>query len=68
MTEHYSLEEDEGWQGEQHDLGPHGQTVVGPAIQLLEKIVRAPFIHPAELVSVAKALHVFKRLQMGASW
>lgn len=37
-------------------------TVVKTAIQLLEKILCAPFINPAEIVSVSKVLHVLKRL------
>ena len=38
------------------------RAVVATAIQLLEMILRAPFITPAETVSVAKVLHVLKRL------
>lgn len=47
---------------EQYYLRPHDKLVVSKAIVLLEKIIRAPFIRPAEIVSVAKALHVLKRL------
>ena len=43
-------------------LNGRDRAVVATAIQLLEKILRAPFIAPAETVSVAKVLHVLKRL------
>ena len=38
------------------------RSLVAAAIDLLDKIARANFIRPAELVSVAKALHLLKRL------
>jgi len=43
-------------------LNSRDQTVVTTAIQLLEKILHADFVTPAEIVSVAKVLHVLKRL------
>ena len=38
------------------------QSVVATAIQLLGKILRAPFTTPAQMASVAKLLHVLHRL------
>lgn len=47
---------------EQYYLSPHDKLIVAKAVLLLEKIIRAPFIRPAEILSAAKALHVLKRL------
>lgn len=47
---------------ENYCLNDRDRTVVATAILLLEKILRADFIAPAEIVSVAKVLHVLKRL------
>ena len=43
-------------------LNSRDQSVIANAIQLVEKILRADFITAAEIVSVAKVLHVLKRL------
>jgi hypothetical protein len=53
---------DEPETSETYLLRGRDRSVVAAAIQLLEKVVRASFTRPAELVSVAKALHLLKRL------
>ena len=43
-------------------LGPHDEEIVAAAVLLLEKVIRSPLTKPAQIVSVAKVLHVFRRL------
>lgn len=45
-----------------YDLGPHGAKVVRYAQTFLAKLLHAPFIRPAQVVSVAKLAHVLSRL------
>jgi hypothetical protein len=48
-------------------LNGRDQVVVAAAIQLVEKILQANFITPVEMVSMAKVLHVLKRLPKRSS-
>ena len=53
---------DESETPETYCLSERDRAVVAVAIELLEKVTRAPFTRPAEMVSVAKALHLLKRV------
>jgi hypothetical protein len=55
-------DDDENSEADDYELGSSDLTVVNAAIQLLKKIILAPFVSPAEIVSVSKAMHVLKRL------
>lgn len=61
------FDDDDDLEVEEYELNSADLTVVKAAIQLLEKIVRAPFVTPAKTVSVSKALHVLKRLPSPSS-
>ena len=54
--------EGEETQGEDYWLASRDIEVVASTVELLEKIRRADFTQPAELVTVATALHIFRRL------
>ncbi len=62
MSNDFDDDDDENFEAEEYELGSSDLIVVKAAIQLLEKIIRAPFVSPAEIVSISKALHVLKRL------
>ena len=55
-------DDDENFEADEYELGSSDLTVVKAAIQLMKKIILAPFVSPAEIVSVSKAMHVLKRL------
>jgi hypothetical protein len=57
--------DDDSENGEASDaylFEPHDEEIVAAAVLLLEKIIRSPLTKPAQIVSVAKVLHVFRRL------
>lgn len=60
-------DDDENFEADEYELGSSDLTVVKAAIQLLKKLILAPFVSPAEIVSVSKVMHVLKRLPQTSS-
>ena len=67
MSDEQNEPEDQPSETEQFLLNPRDEAIVGAAIQLLQKIINAPFTRRTELVSVAKALQVLAALPAAAT-
>ncbi len=67
MSDEQNAPEDQPSETEQFLLNPRDEAIVGAAIQLLQKIINAPFTRRTELVSVAKALQVLAALPAAAT-
>jgi hypothetical protein len=68
MNEEQNEPDDQPTQADTFLLSPRDEVVVATAIQLLQKIINAPFTRRAELVSVAKALQVLAALPAAATF
>lgn len=63
MAEMTSLfDDEEDTDALEYGLGPSDRVIVDHAFLLLEKLLRAPFVTPAEISTLAKLLHVLKRM------